>query len=393
MSTEIMYNIEYHNNPVLLETINNSSFNPNQGLRKKSFIDAAVEYNNFEVFKALITHKKFNYEKLISTRFIHRIFTRTSLADIPENRKYLSEIYDLNLNIEPDYIRDIKAPLFFELFEKINKTNMQCLVSLINYHIKDPTIFEFVFKYIKNNFPATFNKQYIDTSLLSNIYSRDLLSHLIIIKNENYDISIVSGKNAPEIIDHECSKCLKYLANENITYDSDFLVTIENLLTPLNIQYSYQLRRMGAILDILISNLENIKKIYLKFNETESNILKIMINKCLVPNVLKTILIEDPEKYIIINNIDLCCKNFKIFNPINEMICFLKNLKKPFNILNLREIILKLIYYGGNLNSDSVSFLISSKVFTKEEIDIIIQLANDKYKPKEIVIKNKKGKK
>ena len=51
MSTELMYNIEYHNIPIALETINSDNFNPNNGLRKKSFIDSAVEYNNFDVFE------------------------------------------------------------------------------------------------------------------------------------------------------------------------------------------------------------------------------------------------------------------------------------------------------------------------------------------------------
>jgi len=394
MSTELMFNIEYHNNPILLETIKNDNFNPNHGLRKKSFIDAAVEYNNFDVFKALINHPKFDYQKVLSKFFLSRIIIRNSLSDIPENRKYLNEIYNLNINMEPSLIRNVKTPFFFEIFEKINKTNMQQLIGLIApCKICDPIIFEFVLKYIKNNFPNEFNKQIIDNNFLCYIYHSDLLSLLIIIKNEGYDITIVNGKNAPELSEVSNNKCLAYLANENITYNDDFLLFIEKKIVDFN---WYYLPRINIILDDLINNFDIIKKIYPNFNNKESNILLIILNKYIYTinyNYNAKMIIDTRTYDFIIYSIKLCFTHFKINNPINNWIINLKNYKQAFDINNVKDIILKLIYYGGNLNDESTNFVISSNIFKKEEIDTIKKTADDLNKPKEIVIKKKAVKK
>lgn len=389
MSTELMYNIEYHNNPILLETINNNNFNPNHGLRKKSFIDAAVEYNNFDVFKALINHPKFDFQKILSKFFLNRIILRNSLADIPENRKYLTEIYNLNINIEPSFIVNVKAPFFFEIFEKINKTNMQALIGLISPpKNNDPSIFEFVFQYLKNNFPNQFNKQIIDNNFLCYVYYADLLSLLIIIKNEGYDISMIDNKQAPLIIENANSKCLAYLANENITYDNDFLLDIEKRIDDLTY---YRSKSVNRILLDLISNLENIRKIYPNFNNNESNILLTILKKNVFTfNHVTTKLIIDTDYFDIMSSIALCFSNFKITNPINNFISNLKISKKASNVNNVRDVILRLVYYGGNLNDESIIFLTTTNIFKKEEIDNIKKTADDLNKPKEIVIKKKK---
>jgi hypothetical protein len=87
----------------------------------------------------------------------------------------------------------------------------------------------------------------------------------------------------------------------------------------------------------------------------------------------------------------MCCQNFKIINPINNFISTIKYWKKQ-NIGEFKDIILKLVYYGHNLNNESHTFLIEAKIFTKEEINEINKTANELYKPKEIIIKKKKVK-
>jgi len=387
-----MYNIEYHNNPIIFETINNDNFNPNHGLRKKSFIDSAVEYNNFDIFKLIINHSKFDYQKVISKFFLSRIITRTSLADIPENRRYLDEIYNLNINIPLPLIKNIKGPLFFELFEKINKNNFHDVISLIALTPNiDLTIFEFVFKYIKNNFPDLLNKQIIDNNFLQYIYHCDYLSFLMIIKNEGYDISCVNGKDAPELCEGPNSKCLAYLANENITYNNDILLHLEQNIENMN---WYSITRINVILTNLVSNLGNIKKLYPNFNNKESNILLKIINKYIYSNNYHEKNIIGARDYgYIIKSIELCFNNLKINNPVNNILNIIKISKKAFDINNVKDIVLKLIYHNGNLNEESNNFVISSNIFKKEELDVIKKTAECLNKPKEIVIKKKKGNK
>ena len=369
-----MYNIEYHNNPTLLETINNENFNPKSGLRKKSYIDCCVKYNNFDIFKAIINHPKFNQNEIISNNFISdfisSVIKRVNLADIPENRKYLNEIYNLNINIQPHNItyNNIKSPFFFEIFEKINKTDHGALTSLITINLKDiePSIFKHVFQYIKNNFPAKMNKQYIDYSFLWNIYENDLISLLIIIKNEGYDISSIGDKPAPLFCINN-SKCLSYLVDEGIVYNNiDLLNNIKDSL----IEFSdYQIIHINKILSNLVSNLDKIKKINPNFNQTPSNILSIILDK------FSFSIYNNGFEKLLLNTIDLCFTNLKIINPINILPNYFLNTS-----INLKELILKLVYYNGKIDEKLKLHLIKKKLYTSEEIENINILANNKYK-------------
>ena len=107
-------------------------------------------------------------------------------------------------------------------------------------------------------------------------------------------------------------------------------------------------------------------------------------------NHVTTKLIIDTDYFDIMCSIGLCFSNFKITNPINNFITNLKISKKASNVNNVRDVILKLIYYGGNLNDESINFLTTTNIFKKEEINNIKKTADDLNKPKEIVIKKKK---
>ena len=94
--TKIVEMIEYHSNTHLLNIINSDiKFNPNLALRGKSLVSIAIINNNFDIFRALVNHPKFNQNIQIG-----RLLQRISLCDIYENRRYLDELYKINFNFD-----------------------------------------------------------------------------------------------------------------------------------------------------------------------------------------------------------------------------------------------------------------------------------------------------
>ena len=96
----------------------------------------------------------------------------------------------------------------------------------------------------------------------------------------------------------------------------------------------------------------------------------------------------DEMSFLIFDIIDLLFNNLKILNPINDL---------PYYFLKhsscLKDLVLKLVFYGGIINEKFKLSLLEKNIFTNEDIININNLANNKYKAKEKKINIKKNEK
>lgn len=344
----IMYHLEI-NNDELLQWINHIKFDPNGFLQKKSFIDQAVEFDNFKAFQKIINHEKFNSESLVSKEFINWIIKRINDCDIPENRRYLEEIFKVNYKI-PKYflLLSLRVELFKEIFDNMDKSDVDS-ISKFSTSLTNWVNFEYAFKYLKQTY--NLSQEYVENTFLKQIYENDLSKFLEIIKNENYDITMIDNIPAPEYIlskyfnseytigktKSNAVQCFVFLVNSNVTYNSDLLENISTKFKNYNGDFYSETVIYNKILTI-VNNRDYIKKLFPNFNVKESNILY---------NIFYLFFMKDDNtnnynkgKYMD-KIIDICIANFNLINsnelkmqiPLkmltNNFKCYLK--KYPIN--------------------------------------------------------------
>jgi hypothetical protein len=384
--TKIVEMIEYHSNTYLLNIINSDiKFNPNLALRGKSLVSIAINNNNFDIFRALVNHSKFNQDIQIG-----RILQRISLCDIYENRRYLDELYKINFNFDLKYFSISQCPnIFNEIFEKIDKTDFSKLIQMCKYSISNFDTFKIIFNYLVQNFPAQMTKEVIDNAFLIPIYkgstNNNVIAYIDLIKSSNYDILKCLNKNAPYYLCHNIYKnkdhskiVLNYL-KEQITNKYNDL--FDDILSFLDITTEYN--RSMALMNItnsIINSLDTYKELYISINNDKHN--KSIINMFFEDRILKRWHFYES---LFLKFIDmLFVKGIITTNPFEKLniqtITFMRSILiqyQPHNLANIKtgikNIILRCMHFGFKTTPNMKEIL--PLVFTPEELPNIDNLA------------------
>jgi len=315
----IMYHLQINNNE-LLQWISHIKFDPNGFLQSKSFIDQAVEFDNFKSFQKIINHEKFNSDALKSSEFIQWIIKRVNDCDIPENRRYLEELFKINYKIPKYLLLSLKVELFMEIFDNMDKSDVDS-ISIFSKTLTNWVNFEYVFKYLKQTYNLT--QEYVEDTFLKHIYENDLSKFLEVIKNQGYDVTMINNIPAPEYIlckyfnseytlgktKSNAVQCFVFLVNNNVTYNSDLLENISNTFKNYDSELFSEILICNKILTI-VNNRDYIKTLFPNFNIKESNILY---------NIFYLFFMKDINynynkgKYMD-KIIDTCIANFKLIN-------------------------------------------------------------------------------
>ena len=316
----IMYHLQI-NNDELLQWINHTKFDPNGFLQNKSFLDQAVEFDNFKAFQKIINHEKFKKESLISSDFEYWIIKKINHCDIPENRRYIEELYKVNYNIPKSLLLSLKVELFKEFFDNMDKSDVHS-ISMFSNTLTNWANFEYAFKYLKQTYNLT--QEYVENIFLKHIYENDLSKFLEVIKNEGYDVTMINNIPAPDYIlskyyDSEYTigktksnavQCFVFLVNNNVTYNSDLLESISNTFKNYDGEFYSEIVVYNKI-STIVNNRDYIKTLFPNFNINESNILY---------NIFKLFFMKDGQYYnynkgkYMNQIIDLCIENFKLIN-------------------------------------------------------------------------------
>jgi hypothetical protein len=378
--TKIMYYIEFHHNIQIIEAISHPSFDPNGELRVTSLLTQCVKFNNFEGFKPIILHPKLNFSKITDHGYLYTILERMK-CDIPENRRYLQLLFDNNYEFNISNLYVLNYELFTELFDKVDKSNFS-KVKELNSFISDNfdiRIFNDVSVYLKNNFPQLFNQQFIESNYLKSIFKNDFITFLTTIDNLGFNIDKIFNTHSPYYYFEKFmnlkytynnktvvnrSKCLQYLVNKNITYDLDILKT-NNLptLVPVNNEWYCDDIRI-YFLNAILENYDNLKKIYLKFNETPSDIL-VRIFSDLIHSRMNFSYKSQQDRAFILNELEILMEKLyqkiNFINPItiitDSYVKTFKNLYGEINWPILKRIVLRLINKGCELSLEQQKFL------------------------------------
>jgi len=361
--TKLMELIEYHSNSILANIINSEpNFDPNSVLRNKhSLVSTAVTYNNFEIFKLLVNHKKYDINANLnwSLDYPSKILKRVSMCDIFENRRYLEELYNLNFKFTGNHLMQIdNETLFIEIFERIEKTYP--VLYLIAHRVKsNSNKFKIIFDYIKTNFNNDLTKQQCD-GFLKDALSYNYLGIISIIKNNGYDINVCDNRNSILYIIGSFQKdttLLSYFCSlENIFYKG-------NLINDL---VQFGCLNLNSIL-YLLKNFEMIKPFYEKIDDTQHNhILKMLVDSISNWNNTTT-----NYSYIVNDLIDN--KVIKLDSSIQIKLDSILKLTQSLKIYNsnrfkqlTKELLIQLMYHGYKPNKDMDEIM--KLVFSDQEL-------------------------
>jgi len=385
--TKIVEMIEYHSNTYLLNIINSdNAFNPNLALRGKSLVSIAIINNNFDIFRALVNHPKFNQNIQIG-----RILQRISLCDIYENRRYLDELYKINFNFDLKYFSISECPnIFNEIFEKIDKSDFSKLIQMCKYSISNFDTFKIIFNYLVENFPTQMTKEVIDNAFLISIYNgstnnNNIIAFIDLIKSSNYDILKCLNKNVPYYLHHNIYRnkdhskiVLNYLKGQIANKYNDLF---DDILGYLDITTEYT--RCIVLMNFansIITCFDSYKELYLSINNDKHN--KSIINMFFEDRILKR---WNFYEGITLKFIDmLFVKGIITTNPFEKLniqtITFMKTMilqYQPHNLVNIKtgikNIILRCIHFGFKPTPNMKELL--PLVFTPEELPNIDTLA------------------
>jgi hypothetical protein len=369
--TKLIEMIEYHSNTLVTNIINSDpNFNPNSILRSKhSLASTAVTYNNFEIFKLVVNHNKFDINAKLNWGYDYpnKILKRVSMCDIYENRRFLDELYNLNFKFTSDHLLCIDGEnetLFNEIFEKIDKTypTLKTILHRFTYNTKK---FKIVFDYIKEHFNDNFTKQECD-SFLKDALVGDQIGIVTIIKNGGFDITVCNNKNSILYVLSAYSKnnlVLSYLVTlEGIFYKGNLIEDLFQFsgINPIlnNMEY-YQLYKCCISIEYLLSNYEIIKPIYEKIEDYNNFMLKFIINSFWNKNFYHRTMFTHYGsliKYLMKHNIIKIEATTTLDKDIIKNI--VTNLQVPTNgykdslKMNLRSLITQLMYHGFKPNND-----------------------------------------
>jgi len=403
--TKLIELIEYHSNTVVINIINSDpNFNPNSILRSKhSLVSTAVTYNNFEIFKLLVNHNKFDINANLNYTLDYptKILKRVSMCDIYENRRYLEELYNLNYKFKSDHLGIIKnenesESLFNEIFEKIDKT-YPMLHSIATRLILNTYKFKIVFDYIKTHFNEQLTKEQCDIFLKQALLYYDI-GIVKIIKNHGFDIIMCNNKNSLLYIIDIASKdklSLSYYCSlENIFYKGNLLQDFIQYLNISNYIDYYIVKKIFNTLQYILNNFEIIKPIYEKIEDLENNcILIIIINYIFLMNQWKSIndnsiesIINDLITYKIIKTDSSSQINFnESILTITQRLNNLKGANKESHIKTFKILLTQLIYHGFKPNYNTLNINELMKIlFTEEELKNM-----DEYVKNNAIIVNK----
>ena len=385
--TKIVEMIEYHSNTYLLNIINSDiKFNPNLALRGKSLVSIAIINNNFDIFRALVNHSKFNQNIQIG-----RLLQRISLCDIYENRRYLDELYKINFNFDLKYFSINECPnIFNEIFEKIDKSDFSKLMQMCKFSMVNFDTFKTIFDYLIQNFPTQMTKEVIDNAFLIPIYNgstnyNNIIALVDLIKSSNYDIFKCLNKNASYYLFHNYYKntdhskiVLNYLKGQITDKYNDLF---DDILGYLNITSDYSRNKsLMNFANSFINNYDTYKELYLSINNDKHD-------KSIINMFFEFYIINRWNFYesTILKFIDiLFVKGIITTNPFNKLdIQTLTNLK--YNLMHkpaydlaimkpgVKSIILRCMHFGFKTTPNMKEIL--PLVFTPEELPNIDALA------------------
>ena len=277
--------IEYHSNTDLIAIIKNESkFNPNGLLRGKTLLFHAVNNNNFPVFSAIVNHNKFNNNLDIKPDFISKILKRVSYCDIDENRRFLEELYKINYIFKMENLHFVTSEgLFSELFNKIEKNLTE--ITTMTHNIKNFNIFKIIYYYLKNNFPNTITKQFIDSNyfgnLLNGYYNSEITFGMLqLFIEENIDIKTCNNSNSIAILMKARNyNIFQFFKNNLIKYNCNLIDDLNLSLAIANYSEYHVINQLQFIME----NYDDLKIMYLSINnDTQKPILNMILNKNII---------------------------------------------------------------------------------------------------------------
>ena len=382
--TKLIEMIEYHSNTLITNIINSdSNFNPNSILRSKhSLASTAVNYNNFEIFKLIVNHKKFDINAKLNWGYDYpnKILKRVSMCDIYENRRFLDELYNLNYKFNSDHLMCIDSEneaLFIEIFEKIDKT-YSILKTILHRVLHNTNKFKIIFDYMKENFNDNFTKQDCDY-FLKDALLNDYIGIVTIIKNGGFDVTVCNNSNSILYVLSAYSKnnlILSYLVTlEGLFYKGN-LINDLFLFSGINMNLinldTYQISKCCNSIEYLLNNYEIIKPIYEKI-EDNNLMLKFLINSLWQKNYYYRTMFK--QYATVINNL-MKYKIIKIEpttaldkDAITNIMANLKatnNYPKDTLKLSLRSLIVQLMHYGLKPNNDLLELM--KLIFKEDEL-------------------------
>lgn len=301
--------IELHNNIELKNAINtHSKFDPLDSKCSKNYFYAAVYCNNFEAFKLLINHPKFDMKANKNIEWIQLILNKYMYNSI-ENCRYLDELLKLNIKFQPLIVKYCKDIFIVDkIIHNIdNSKPHELITSIFNSYNSDPptNIQNYILEFVFNNYPGILFKDFVDSNILHTCIAKGNIGIIETLINNNVNVKTCLG--IPII--------LIFLNNSKLNLvDLDYYVSKEYFYEEnlLDIKwYTHKIYQFNKM-EFLINNFETFKKCFRHAKDDLYEFTNLIINS-----------ITSPQ------NIYYFSKNY--LDTINIITHFLINLNKDKN--------------------------------------------------------------
>ena len=273
--------IELHNNIELKNTIDNhDNFDPFDSKCNKSYFYAAVFCNNFEAFKILANHSKFNIKSNKNVEWIQLILKKYMYNSI-ENCRYLDELIKLNILFYPSVLAFCTNIYIVEkIIHNIDNSKPHDLITCIFNNNQSTDIQNYILEYVFNNYPGVISKDFIDSNILHYCISKGKIGIIETLINSNVNVKTCLG--IPII--------LVFLNNSKLNLvDLDYYVSKEYLYEEnlLDIKwYTHKIYQFNKI-EFLINNFETFKKCFRHAKDDLYEFTNLIINS-IISRILVT---------------------------------------------------------------------------------------------------------
>lgn len=248
--------IELHNNIELKNTIDNhNKFDPFDSKCNKSYFYAAVFCNNFEAFKILVNHPKFDIKSNKNVEWIQLILKKYMYNSI-ENCRYLDELIKLNILFYPSVLAFCTNIYIVEkIIHNIDNSKPHDLITCIFNNDQSTDIQNYILEFVFNNYPGVISKDFVDSNILHYCISKGKIGIIETLINSNVNVKTCLG--IPII--------LVFLNNSKLNLvDLDYYVSKEYLYEENLLDkkwYTHKIYQFNKI-EFLINNFETFKKCF-----------------------------------------------------------------------------------------------------------------------------------
>jgi hypothetical protein len=390
--------IELHNNIELKSAIgNNKKFDPIDSKCSKNYLYAAVYCNNFEAFKMLVNHPKFDMKSNKNLNWLQIILNKYMYNSI-ENCRFLDELIKINIQFQPVILRECNDVYIVDkIIHNIDKSKPHDLITTIfnSYTHQSTDIQNYILEFVFNNHPGILFKDFVDSNILHNCILKGKIGIIETLCNNNIDIKRCLGTPIILLFLENINfnkEELNYYASKEYFYE-------ENLLDKNLYSKSITINNPFKKMVFLIEHFELFKKCFKYVKDDLYEFTNLIINSIINGRYTSTNYLEEANiiMHFLINfHKD---KNDNFFEKIFNINAF-ENPFEPFpqkpgyhynSIISvdkeLCKVICGCILFHKHQPNDRFSKVIE-KAFKPEEL---INL--DKYKPFVIEVKKSKSKK